>query len=85
MLALDPSAVMIGQRPPGAAPAIQARAEEIPLADGSADAAMAVLSEYHWGDRAAGVGELARVARRRVVVFSFDPAEWDRLWLKPST
>ncbi|MGZ4201893.1 MAG: class I SAM-dependent methyltransferase [Thermoleophilaceae bacterium] len=81
MLALDPSAVMIGQRPPGAAPAIQASAEEIPLADGSVDAAMAVLSDHHWSDRAAGLRELARVARRRIVVFSFDPSEWDRLWL----
>ena len=81
VLALDPSAVMIGQRPPGAAPAIRASAEEIPLADDSVDAVMAVLSDHHWSDRAAGFRELKRVARRRVVVFSFDPAEWDRLWL----
>ena len=33
---------------------------------------MAVLSDHHWPDRAAGLRELRRVARRRAVVFQFD-------------
>src|SRR5829696_2951019 len=44
VFAAEPSAVMIGQRPAGAAPAVRARAEALPLADGAADAAMAVLT-----------------------------------------
>src|SRR3954469_2055759 len=36
VIAVEPSAVMIAQRPEGLAPAVQATAEAIPLADGSA-------------------------------------------------
>ena len=49
-------AVMRAQRPPGAAPCIDARAEALPFADGAFDAAMAVLSDHHWSDRLAGCG-----------------------------
>jgi hypothetical protein len=41
--AIEPSLVMISQRPAGAAPAIQAAAEHIPLRDDCVDAALAVL------------------------------------------
>jgi SAM-dependent methyltransferase len=79
--AVEPSEVMIGQRPPDAAPAVRAAAEALPFADGSFDAAMAVLSDHHWPDRAGGLGELRRVARRRVVVFQFDIAALLDFWL----
>ena len=79
--AVEPSAVMIAQRPPGAAPAVQARAEALPFADSSFDAAMAVLSDHHWQDRAGGLRELCRVASRRVVVFTWDPRFADAFWL----
>jgi SAM-dependent methyltransferase len=72
---------MIAQRPPGAARAIQATAESLPLEDDSVDAAMAILTDHHWRDRAAGLRELVRVARDRVMIFSADPAEFERLWL----
>ena len=81
VLAVEPSAVMLAQRPPQAAPAVRAAAEALPLPDDSVDAAMAVLSDHHWGDRAAGLRELRRVARRRVVLFNADPAEAERFWL----
>src|SRR6478736_721146 len=42
VLAVEPSAVMIAQRRAGLAPAVQATAEAIPLADGAVDAALAV-------------------------------------------
>jgi SAM-dependent methyltransferase len=80
VLAVEPSAVMRAQRPPGAAPAIDARAEALPFADGSFDAAMAVLSDHHWDDRAGGLRELRRVAAR-AVVFTWDPAYVDAFWL----
>src|SRR5437763_13552276 len=44
VLAVEPSATMRAQRPPGAAPAIAARAEALPLDDGSVDAAMACVT-----------------------------------------
>lgn len=81
VLAVEPSAVMIAQRPPDAAPVVQAVAEALPLADASMDAAMAVLSDHHWRDRLHALRELRRVARRRVVLFNADPAQVDRFWL----
>jgi SAM-dependent methyltransferase len=78
--AVEPSAVMRAQRPPGAAPCLDAVAEALPFPDRSFDAAMAVLSDHHWSDRAAGLRELRRVARR-VVVFQWDPAFAGAFWL----
>ena len=74
VVAVEPSAVMIAQRPPGSAPAVQARAESLPFADRTFDAAMAVLTLHHWADRARGLAECARVARERVVLLTWDPA-----------
>jgi SAM-dependent methyltransferase len=81
--AVEPSAVMIAQRPPGAAPAVQASAEALPFDDASFDAAMAVLTIHHWSDFLAGAAELRRVARDRVVVLSWDPTYVGRMWLGP--
>jgi SAM-dependent methyltransferase len=81
VVAVEPSAVMIAQRPLDAAPAVEASAEALPFRDASFDAAMAVLSDHHWTDRARGLRELRRVARRRVVVFTWDPRFADAFWL----
>jgi SAM-dependent methyltransferase len=81
VLAVDPSAVMLAQRPPHAAPALIGTAEALPLADDSFDAAMVVLSDHHWSDRLQGLRELLRVARRRIVLFNADPADAERFWL----
>ena len=50
MLAVEPSAVMIAQRPADAAPAVQAAAERLPAADNEFGAAMAILTVHHWSD-----------------------------------
>jgi len=81
VIALEPSLVMIAQRPPGSAPVLQGVAERIPLEDDSVDAAMAILSDHHWHDRPAGIREMARVARRRVVLVNFDPALAGEFWM----
>jgi SAM-dependent methyltransferase len=78
--AVEPSDVMIAQRPPGSARVVKARAEELPFEDDSFDAAMAVLSDHHWDDHAQGLAELRRVARR-VVLFTWEPATGRRTWL----
>lgn len=80
VLALEPSEVMIAQRPEEAAPVMRGSAESIPLRDGSVDAAMAILSDHHWADRREGFEEMRRVARKRVVAFNADPAEFGRYW-----
>jgi SAM-dependent methyltransferase len=81
VVAVEPSPVMVAQRPSGAAPVIRASAEALPFADASFDAAMAILSDHHWDDRATGLRELRRVARVRVVLFTWDPSFADRFWL----
>lgn len=78
--ALEPSAEMIGQRPPSSAPVVQGRAEALPFAEGGFDAVMAVLTVHHWSDQARGLAELRRVARDRVVILTYDPAFRD-FWL----
>ena len=70
VVAVEPSAVMVAQRPTGAAPVVQGNAEALPFPDDSFDAAMAVLSDHHWRDRQQGLRELRRVARQRVVLFN---------------
>lgn len=81
VMAVEPSEVMIAQRPADAAPVVRARAEELPFPEDSFDAAMAVLSDHHWQDRRRGFAELKRVARERVVVFNADPGESELFWL----
>jgi SAM-dependent methyltransferase len=84
VIAVEPSEVMIAQRPAGATRVIQASAERIPLADNSVDAAMAVFSDHHWRDRLQGLRELQRVARSTVVLVNSDPGRADDFWLTRS-
>ncbi len=70
--ALEPSIEMIRQRPPTAAPVVQGRAEQLPFADASFDAAMAVLTVHHWSDQALGLAEMRRVSRGPVIILTYD-------------
>jgi ubiquinone/menaquinone biosynthesis C-methylase UbiE len=79
--AVEPSTVMIEQRPAGTAPVIQASAEALPLGDDSFDAAMATFSDHHWERRPTGLREMRRVARERVVLVNADPALIGDFWL----
>jgi SAM-dependent methyltransferase len=80
VVAVEPSAVMLAQRPPGSAPAVQACAEQLPFGDATFGAALAIFTVHHWTAPAAGLAELCRVARR-VVILSFDPAIHFSYWL----
>jgi SAM-dependent methyltransferase len=80
VVAVEPSAVMVAQRAPEAAPVVRAVAEALPFAAGEFDAALAVLTVHHWRDQAAGLSELRRVSRRQVVL-CFDPAVNRAHWL----
>lgn len=73
VLAVEPSEVMIRQRPAGAARCVQGSAEALPLETASVDAAMAILSVHHWPDLERGLREMARVARKRVVLLTWVP------------
>jgi SAM-dependent methyltransferase len=81
VVAAEPSAVMVAQRPAGTAPAVRAVAERLPFADGAFGAAMGVLTLHHWSDRDRGLAEMRRVARGPVVLFLRDPLAVPRWWL----
>ncbi len=81
VLPIEPSAQMIALRAPGLARAIRGHAESLPLDSGSVDAAMACMTLHHWSDWRVGVQELRRVARKRVVIFTYDPSFAKRFWL----
>jgi SAM-dependent methyltransferase len=81
VLAVEPSAVMIAQRPLGAARSVQAAAESLPVKDKSFDAAMAVLTLQHWSDVERGLAELNRVTRSRIVLVTMDVDKLGELWL----
>ncbi len=74
VVAVEPSMTMIRQRRVGSAPAVQASATQLPFRNAAFEAALAILTVHHWPDRARGLGELARVARGRIVILTWDPA-----------
>lgn len=80
VIAVEPSPVMIAQRPPGAAPALEGVAEALPLYDKSVDAAMGVLTIHHWQDLDAGLAEMRRVARQRIVLLTIDAEKNSEIW-----
>lgn len=81
VVAVEPSARMIGQRRSSAARVLQARAEDLPFPDNSFDVALAVLTVHHWDDWPAGLAHMQRVARRRVVILTWDPVAAAGFWL----
>jgi SAM-dependent methyltransferase len=81
VVAVEPAWSMIRQRAAGSAPVVQASAVGLPFGDKAFAAALAVLTIHHWPDRPRGLAEMARVARRRVVALTWDPATTREFWL----
>lgn len=81
LIAVEPSARMIAQRSPSAAPAIQAKAESLPFPDAHFEASMSALSLHHWEDLPAGLKEMRRVSRKRIVLFTFLADAGEPFWL----
>ncbi|MCJ7437040.1 MAG: class I SAM-dependent methyltransferase [Acidimicrobiia bacterium] len=79
VVAVEPSMVMLSQRPVAAAPAARAVDEALPFPDDFFDVATALLTVHHWSDVERGLAELRRVAGRQVV-FGFDPSRQLDLW-----
>jgi SAM-dependent methyltransferase len=80
VVAVEPSDTMIRQRRADAAPVVQSVAESLPFRDGAVASTLAILTLHHWSDRDAGISELCRVARERVVILSWDPTSFG-FWL----
>lgn len=81
LVAVEPSSTMIEQRPSASAACVKGVAEALPLRDGSVDAALAVLTVHHWTDVEAGIAELRRVARKRIVILTWDQSVLREFWL----
>lgn len=81
VVAVEPSHVMIAQRGTGAGPVVCAVAEKLPIATDAVDAALAILTIHHWSDLEAGIAEMTRVARRRVVILTWDHTIFRQFWL----
>jgi SAM-dependent methyltransferase len=80
VVAVEPSPTMIAQRAARAAPVVRAFAESLPFRNDSFDAALAIFTVHHWRDTNRGLEELARVARRQVIL-SYDAIVEDGFWL----
>ena len=80
VVAVEPSRVMIDQRPGGAAPVLRASASMLPFGTDSFDAATALMTIHHWRDVDGGLRGLCRVARDRVVIFTHEVLA-GRFWL----
>jgi len=74
VVAVEPSMAMIRQRQARTIPVVQASATHLPFRDAAFAAALAVATIHHWPDRMRGLAELARVARHRLVIVTYDPA-----------
>jgi len=81
VIAVEPSWTMLTQRAPGSAPVVQASAEHLPLRNSAVDAVLAVLTLHHWKDKERGLRECLRVARRRLVLLTFDAFTDAAFWL----
>lgn len=77
--AVEPSIEMIRKRRQPATAVVQASADALPFANNAFDAAMAILTIHHWPDKQAGLCEMRRVTKGRIVLLTFDPAQ--RPWL----
>ena len=71
VVALEPSRVMISQRPRNIAPVVQGQAERLPFKDNAFDICMAILTLHHWSDIEAGLKEAIRVARKRLLLLTW--------------
>ncbi len=78
VVAVDPSAVMLGQH--RGRRRVRGVAERLPFPDDAFDAALAIFTVHHWHDPDAGLAELRRVAARQVVL-TFDHAMERAFWL----
>lgn len=81
-VAVEPSRVMLRQRAPNSAPAVQGIAESLPFPNDAFDAAMAILTVHHWPDAEQGLADVRRVTRGPIVVLTWDAERFaDTFWL----
>lgn len=80
LVAVEPSAEMIAQRPIGSYRVEQASADKLPFESNSFSHALTVLSMHHWENRSQAFAEINRVATEKFVAITWDPNA-DPFWL----
>lgn len=80
-MAVEPSSVMLSQRPSGAASVVRAVAEQLPFRNGTFAAGMAVFTVHHWTNAESGLAELRRVVRGRIAVLTWDQSVFKSFWM----
>ncbi len=81
VIAVEPSENMRKKRlESGRHPAVSARAESLPFDSKSFDASLTILTIHHWQDLESGLRELKRVAAKRIVILTYDPAKLGVFW-----
>ena len=72
VIAVEPSSIMIAQRPTNSAPVTQCSAEDLPFSDNQFDLSLAILTIHHWQDQLQGLNEMKRVSKRQLI-FTWNP------------
>jgi hypothetical protein len=60
---------------------LQTTVQDLPLANRTVDAAMAILTVHHWQDIEGDLRRLLRVVRKRIVIVTMDVATLTQLWI----
>ena len=82
IIAIEPSETMQFQAQPHADVSwITAAAESIPLEDNIVDGAIVMLALHHFQDISAGIKEINRITRGRIVIFAFEQNKISDFWL----
>jgi len=71
IVAIEPSNEMIAQRKSSKAVLIQGVAENLPFRDNVFNISMGILTIHHWSDISAGLKEMARVSRNKIILFTW--------------
>jgi ubiquinone/menaquinone biosynthesis C-methylase UbiE len=71
VVALEPSHVMISQRPDNGSAVVQGQAELLPFKDNTFDCVAAILTIHHWADIENGLGEALRVATKQLILLTW--------------
>ena len=82
VIAIEPSEVMQRQSQPHPKVSwLTAAGEQIPLPDNAVDGAVVMLALHHFKDLAAGIKEIDRITKGKIVIFAFEQSKIPDFWL----
>ncbi len=71
VVAIEPSREMIAARGNSTTRVLQGCAENLPFDDGEFDVSMAILTIHHWSNIQAGLGEMSRVTKDKIILLTW--------------